>query len=205
MKREGQHRRRRTAWLSFRALLLFLSLSLFLLWLENFPSLPKNKSCPYLGKFAANLPPPLQRATRERQRERQQERARARVYCKSALAQPAAAAAFNGKERDRDELSTHTHTYSYIHTYVHIWQLACNTVIISGIVLFAFCCFCAAVVVVSFFAFALYTLFMFYALFQTHAHIHTKWFSLFMLRQMQHEITKAKVEREGKSNVARPN
>lgn len=70
--------------------LFLLSLSLFLLWLENFPSLPKNKSCPYLGKFAANLPPPLQRAAQENEREKQREgdreRARARVYCKSALA-----------------------------------------------------------------------------------------------------------------------
>lgn len=85
-EREGQHRRRRPAWLSYLAL----SLSLFLLWLENFPSLPKTKSCPYLGKFAANLPPPLQRAAQENKREKQREgdgeRARARVYCKSALA-----------------------------------------------------------------------------------------------------------------------
>lgn len=78
-EREGQHRRRRPAWLSFRALLLCLSLLLFLLWLENFPSLPKNKSCPYLGKFAANLPPPLQRATRERDKERDSEREQERV------------------------------------------------------------------------------------------------------------------------------
>lgn len=84
MKREGQHRRRRPAWLSF-----FVSPSFsFFCGLKISPDCQKIKSCPYLGKFAANLPPPLQRATRERERkrERQRERARARVYCKSALA-----------------------------------------------------------------------------------------------------------------------
>lgn len=168
MKREGQHRRRRPAWLSFRALLLFLSLSLFLLWLENFPSLPKNKSCPYLGKFAANQPPPFQRATRERDKERDSEREQERVSIARAR-QLSQQLQLRLTVKRETEMSL-AHTHSYIHMYVHIWQLACNTVIISGIVLFAFCCFCAAVVVVSFFAFALYTLFMFYALFQTHTH-----------------------------------
>lgn len=55
-----------------------LSLSFFC-GLKISPVCQKIKSCPYLGKFAANLPPPLQRATREREKERDSEREQERV------------------------------------------------------------------------------------------------------------------------------
>lgn len=88
---------------------------------------------------------------------------------------------FNGKERDRDELSTHiyTQTHTQLHTYIFGSWLA----IPLFLLLFLF--FCIR------FIYFVHVLCPF-------LDTHTKWFSLFMLRQMQHEITKAKVKRWGR-------
>lgn len=200
MKREGQHRRRRPAWLSF-----FVSPSFsFFCGLKISPVCQKIKAAPIWANLRRICHPRCrEQRERERKRERQRERARARVYCKSALAQPTAAAAFNGKERDRDELSTHTQLHIYVCTYlVAGLQYRYNQRHCFVCFLLLLCCCCCCFFFCIRFIYFVHVLCPFL---DTHAHTHTKWFSLFMLRQMQHEITKAKVEREGKRRVARPN